>query len=209
MYSKRRQHGLTMVELVMFIVIVGIAAAGILQVMDLTNRGSTDPIRRKQAMLIAEAYMEEVQQAQFTACDPTDTNAMTATNNGLAPQNDPNPERYCADNGKVERFGREAGEIRPFDNVNDYVAAGYNPGDAVRAFADGGGIDTDVAGVALGAELGNVQLGDFKTTLALRNVALNGIAPQDVLEITITVNYGSGESVVLQGYRTRYEPRAL
>lgn len=206
MFNKRRQRGLTIVELVMFIVIVGVAAAGILQVMDLSNRTSTDPIRRKQAMLIAEAYMEEVQQAQFTACDPADAHASTATVAEVAA----NDDTRCAADPTVERFGREAGNTRPFDNVNDYVInTNYVQGSAVRAFANNAGIDTDVAGVALGAGLGNVQLGGFVTTLALRNVALNGIAAADVLEITITVNYGGGESVVLQGYRTRYEPRAL
>lgn len=201
MYSKHRQRGLTIVELVMFIVIVGIAAAGILQVMDLTNRNSTDPIRRKQAMLIAEAYMEEVQQAQFTACDPADPNASTAIYITAAPQNAVHPELYCA--GTPENLGPEANNVRPYDNVNDYQV------NTARPFADADGVDTDVTGAPLGGGLGNVQLGGYITTLALRNVALNGIAAADVLEITITVNYGAGESVVLQGYRTRYEPRAL
>lgn len=198
MYSKRRrQQGVTIVELVMFIVIVGIAAAGILHVMDLANRSSTDPVRRKQAMLIAEAYMEEVQQAQFTACDPTDANAGTALVLG-----------DCATTPEV--FGPEGGALRPFDNVSDYVPnSSYVQGTPVRAFANAAGVDTDAAGVALGAGLGNVQLSGFTTTLALRNVALPNIAAEDVLEITITVNYGRGESVALQGYRTRYEPRAL
>lgn len=198
MYNKRRrQQGVTIIELVMFIVIVGIAAASILQVMDLTNRNSTDPIRRKQAMLIAEAYMEEVQQAQFTACDPIDANASTAMVLG-----------DCATTPEV--FGPEGGALRPFDNVNDYVPNNnYVQGTPVRAFANSAGVDTDVADVPLGAGLGNVQLSGYTTTLALRNVALPNIAASDVLEITITVNYGSGESVLLQGYRTRYEPRAL
>jgi MSHA pilin protein MshD len=207
MYSKRRQRGLTIVELVMFIVIVGVAAAGILQVMDLTNRNSTDPIRRKQAMLIAEAYMEEVQQAQFTACDAGDQNAGTAIYITAPPLNPAHPELYCA--GAAENFGPEANNVRPYDNVNDYASANYNQGDSVRPFVNAAGVDTDVTGAQLGAGLGNVQLNDYTTTLALRNVALNGIAAADVLEITITVSYGVGESVVLQGYRTRYEPRAL
>jgi MSHA pilin protein MshD len=198
MYSKRRQHGLTIIELVMFIVIVGVAAAGILQVMDLANRSSTDPMRRKQAMLIAEAYMEEVQQAQFTFCDPADPAAATATTAG-----------DCAA-ATTEQYGPESGNLRPFDNINDYVTAGYVQGSQVRAFANAGNVDTDVAGVPLGGGLGNAPLTNFVTTLALRNVALGSapaIAAADVLEITITVNYGANESVVLQGYRTRYEPR--
>lgn len=205
--KRRRQQGVTIVELVMFIVIVGIAAAGLLHVMDLANRNSTDPIRRKQAMLIAEAYMEEVQQAQFTACDPADAHAGTAIHAAVNLA-DPSDLTYCADNNKVEGMGPEGGNTRPFDNVNDYAGLNYVEGNQVRAFAKAN-VDTDVSDKPLGANLGNVQLGSFTTMLALRRVALPNIAAEDVLEITITVNYGSSESVVLQGYRTRYEPRAL
>ena len=110
----------------------------------------------------------------------------------------------------AQRLLARGDEVVGFDNVNDYVPnSAYVQGTPVRAFANAAGVDTDVAGVPLGAGLGNVQFNGFTTTLALRNVALPNIAAADVLEITITVNYGSGESVVLQVYRTRYEPRAL
>jgi MSHA pilin protein MshD len=51
----RRQSGLTLVELVIFIVIVSIAVVGVLQVISLTTRHSVDPQTRKQALAIAEA----------------------------------------------------------------------------------------------------------------------------------------------------------
>jgi MSHA pilin protein MshD len=211
MYNKRRQQGLTIVELIMFMVIVGVAAAGILQVMDLTSKDSTDPIRRKQATMIAEAYMEEIQQAQFTACDPADANAATAT--GSIPDGTVNT---CASLTTAERFGPEAGNTRPFDNINDYVPPGYIEGTPVRAFAitaaNGALVDVDASGAELGAGRG-VPLTNFVTTLALRNATLNGTtsAANDmtILQITITVSYGNGESVVLEGYRTRYSPEAL
>ena len=43
MSIKRRQRGLTMVELIIFIVIVGVAVVGILQVLTLNTRSSADP----------------------------------------------------------------------------------------------------------------------------------------------------------------------
>lgn len=200
-HSKRRQKGLSIVELIMFIVIVGVAAAGVLQVMNVANRATVDPVLRKQAMLIAEAYMEEVQQTQFTACDPADANAATA--------------RVVADCASAgEAFGPETGNARPFDNINDYVPANYVEGNAVRAFAvaDANGVlvDRDVSGAPLGAGWGNAALNNFVTTLALQRVALGGLAnpanDMTILLITITVTYGGGQSVVLQGYRTRYAP---
>jgi MSHA pilin protein MshD len=70
-----KYSGFTMVELVIFIVIVGIAVVGILQVMNVTTSHSADPQMRKQALSIAEALMEEVVLAPFTYCDA----AMTAS----------------------------------------------------------------------------------------------------------------------------------
>lgn len=219
MYNKtcRRQHGLTLIELIMFIVIMGAAAAALMQIMNLANTANTDPVRRKQAILIAEAYLEEVQQARMTACDPADLNAATATD-----------ASQCADPATVENFGPENNNQRPFDNVNDYVGLGYQQNAAVRAFAVNDGtnlVERDVAGAPLGANavgglLGNGSLAGITATLALRTVTLGpaaapapiaGNPAADVLEITITVRYGTSASdvVVLQGYRARYEPRAL
>ena len=206
-----RQRGVTIIELVIFIVIVGIAAAALVQVLNLASRNSVDPVRRKQAMLIAEAYMEEVQQAQFTVCDPTDANAATAI-----------ATTDCADPALVERFGPETASARPFDNISDYVPLNYNPGDQKRAFsvadANGNLVDTDVAlnplgASAVGGPLGRSGLEGITTTLALNPVVtLGGVAStvnnMTVLQITITTTYGPGQSIVLEGYRTRYAPGA-
>lgn len=54
------QRGATLVELVISIVIIGIAVAGILKVMDLTTARSADPMVQHQAVAIAEAYLEEI-----------------------------------------------------------------------------------------------------------------------------------------------------
>ncbi len=61
----RRQSGVTLVELIMFIVIVSIGVIGILQVMSFTTKRSADPIIRQQAILIAESYLEEILQNPF------------------------------------------------------------------------------------------------------------------------------------------------
>ncbi len=107
----RRQRGLTLIELVMFIVIVGVALAGVLTVFNVTTKSSADPMIKKQMLAIAEALLEEVQLQAFTWCDPDDTAAATATSAAA-----------CA---TPEAIGPEAGETRgsattPFDNVNDY-----------------------------------------------------------------------------------------
>jgi MSHA pilin protein MshD len=76
---RRAQAGFTFVELIMFIVIVGVGVAGILLAYSTAVRGSSDPLVNKQMLSIAEALLEEVQLMPFTVCDPDDANAATAT----------------------------------------------------------------------------------------------------------------------------------
>ena len=77
-----KARGLSLVELVVFIVIVSAAVAGIIGVIDVTTRSSVDPMIHKQALAIAEAVLEEVQLQPFTYCDPDDPGAATADAGG-------------------------------------------------------------------------------------------------------------------------------
>jgi MSHA pilin protein MshD len=52
--------GLSLVELIAFIVIVGVAVAGVLSVMSYTTLRSADPMVQQQAQLIAESYLDEI-----------------------------------------------------------------------------------------------------------------------------------------------------
>lgn len=56
----KRQAGMTLVELVITIVIVGIAAAALYSAMAAIVGRSADPLLRQQSLAIAEAYMEEI-----------------------------------------------------------------------------------------------------------------------------------------------------
>lgn len=78
-----RQAGLTLIELVMFIVIVGVGIAGILLVMNFTTSHSADPMVRKQALAGAESLLEEIELKDFA--NPTDgfTGAATQANRPL------------------------------------------------------------------------------------------------------------------------------
>jgi MSHA pilin protein MshD len=56
----RRQAGFSLVELIFFIVIVGLGLAGILSVMNVSVARSADPMVRKQAMALADSLLEEI-----------------------------------------------------------------------------------------------------------------------------------------------------
>ena len=55
-----RQGGLTLIELVMFIIIIGVAVAGVLLTFNTTVFVSADPLVSRQLQAVAEAMLEEV-----------------------------------------------------------------------------------------------------------------------------------------------------
>lgn len=64
--TARHQRGISLVELIMFIVIVSVALAGILLVLNVTTKGSADPLIHKQALAAAESLLEEIQLQDFS-----------------------------------------------------------------------------------------------------------------------------------------------
>ncbi len=60
MSCSRTQRGMTLVELVIAIVIVGIAAAALYSAMASITVRSADPMLRQQSLMLAEAYLEEI-----------------------------------------------------------------------------------------------------------------------------------------------------
>ena len=65
-----RQAAFTLIEIIVTLVVVGIAAVALLGVFTSNIRGSADPVVQQQAITIAEAYMEEIMLRAFE--DPTD-----------------------------------------------------------------------------------------------------------------------------------------
>jgi MSHA pilin protein MshD len=196
MMSIRPQRGLTLIELIVFIVIVGVALAGVLAVLDHTTRHSADPMIRKQALTIAEALLDEVMAQPFTWCDPDDPQAATATSNVVGATG-------CSSAALVEALGPEGAETRgTYDNVSDYVNA---DGSAISGDAFGLGDAThalrNIASTAV-APLG------YTASIRVEESGLNGIAAADSLLVTVTVN-ALGETLQVQGYRTRYAPNSV
>jgi MSHA pilin protein MshD len=59
--ARERVRGFSLLELVLFIVIVSVAVTGLLSVMNLSAAHSADPLLRKQALSVAEALLEEIE----------------------------------------------------------------------------------------------------------------------------------------------------
>jgi MSHA pilin protein MshD len=59
------QRGFSLVEVIMFIVIISLAMTGVLLVMNSVTRHSVDPMIHKQALAVAESLLEEVELQDF------------------------------------------------------------------------------------------------------------------------------------------------
>lgn len=186
-----RQKGLTLIELIVFIVIVSVALVGVLTVFNVTAKSSADPMIRKQMLAIAEAVLEEVMLQPFTWCDPDDRSAATATSATLdATATNP---LQCWD--AVEVLGTETvsgntdarlSPTSPLDNVSDY---------------------NGLSGITKGLTGADFPAG-YTASVAVAQSALNGIAAAESLLITVTVTHGT-DSIALEGYRTRHSPNML
>ena len=182
--DKTKQRGTSLIELIMFIVIVSIALAGILLVMNVTTKNSADPLIRKQALAIAESLLEEVELMPFTFCDPDDPAATTAADVAACAT----PEVIGVEND-VSRYD----PTLPFDNVSDYNGFTMNAGN--------GGIN-DITNSAIAALVG------YSATVTVAQQPIGGIAAADSLLITVTVTGPGNLPVTVEGIRTRYAPRA-
>jgi MSHA pilin protein MshD len=185
------QRGLSLVELIVFIVVVSAAVAGVLGVFAMTSRGSADPMIQKQALSIAEAVLEEVLLMPFTYCDPDDATAATALSATVGANG-------CT--ATVEGTGPEGGEDRysvtvRLDNVNDY----HNFDSSAASLTGIRNIDGSlIAGLT-----------DYRVRVSVAGQALGGIGSAESLLVTVTVDGPASTTVVLHGYRTRYAPNAL
>ncbi|MGZ8260709.1 MAG: type IV pilus modification PilV family protein, partial [Caldimonas sp.] len=134
-----RSAGLSLVELLIFIVVVGIAIGGVIVVYDRAVRGSADPIARKQALAIAESLLSEVLAQPFTYCDPQDAvndpaappASTAACTGGAAASQDRGGGALGPQPGTETRFSA----TDPFDNVADYH--GYAMGAGIYGLDDG------------------------------------------------------------------------
>lgn len=73
-----RERGVSLVELIVFIVVVTVGLAGVLSVFHLAVRDSADPLWRKTSLALAEAMMEDILSKDFQN-DPADPDNTSST----------------------------------------------------------------------------------------------------------------------------------
>jgi MSHA pilin protein MshD len=187
-------RGTTLIELIVFIVIVSAALAGILKVMTLTTGHSSDTLLRKQSLAIATSLLEEIELMPFTYCDPTDVNAASAVSTagctaGLSQDVITGPTPSTATRSSV---------TAPFNNVADYSNYQMSP-----SLTNG---IVDVTGTVVAG------LNSYSASVAISRAGTSFLGAADnsaALQITVTVTAPDGNKVVLDGYRARYAPNSF
>jgi MSHA pilin protein MshD len=195
----RAERGVSLVELIIFIVVVSVAVVGVLAAINLGARTSADPMVQKQALAAAEALLEEVMLQPFTICDPDDTAAAGATvpgdcTGGAAGDNN---EGKLPLGPEPDETRTVVGTNKPFDNVSD-----YNGFDSATLVPPG---IRDVSGALIPA------LAGYSAQITVTQQGLDTIPPAQALLIQVRVDGPPGTDVfvVLHGYRVRYAPNAL
>lgn len=133
----RSQRGFTLIETIVSIVVIGIALAGLAAVFGLGFARGADPLRERQALAIAEAYLEEAL---------------------LQPYADPDSGAVC---------GAPEANRTVFDDACDYNALANNGCIAITAACplgtcacDQNGVPIDaLAGFGITMTVGNTTLG--------------------------------------------------
>ncbi|MDE2593083.1 MAG: prepilin-type N-terminal cleavage/methylation domain-containing protein [Burkholderiales bacterium] len=183
--------GFSLIELLLVIVVLGIAASTLMVVSTQSAAMSSSIMRQQQARSLAEGLLEEIQAMPFTYCEPSQDvfGAGNAANVGA-----------CAVKEDTVPLAREPGEFRwnavavnRFDNVNDY-----------NGLTIAAGALTDASNNAMAARLPSVSNCQLQVAVTANAIAALGADSQ---RIAVTVTCPDLLTpVVAEGIRIRYAP---
>lgn len=127
----RRERGVTLVELVVAIVVIGIAASAILGVIASNVQRSADPMVRQQAVAVATAYLEEILLKPYEDPDGSDGEAARTD------FDDTDDYDGLVDVGARDQFGNAIGPLAAYTVSVSVASSGALPstggGDVLRA----------------------------------------------------------------------------
>lgn len=190
-----KQNGFSLIETVIFIVIVGVAVTAIAVQFSTNVSTSHEPFNRQRALAVANAYMDEILKKRWDENSPTGGGCVETPSNRCS--------AYCAavafpacahcaagagvcdPAANAAGIGTEEANRADYDDVDDYNVIINQP-------------PTDASGAAMPGYAG------FSVSVTVAPAAWNGVAAVDSRLITVTVTNPSNESVSLNTYRLNY-----
>jgi MSHA pilin protein MshD len=112
-----RQRGFSLVELVLFIIIVGIAIGGMASLYANATMHSHEPFLRQRALAVANAYMDEILRKRWNAAAPL---GGVCVNTGAS----------CPTGPVAIAIGNDGQNRNGFDDIDDYNGLAEVPTDA-------------------------------------------------------------------------------
>lgn len=198
----RPSRGFTLIETVLFIVVVSVGLTGVALVFIQTAGSSHEPLLREKALTVAKATMDEVRSRRWDENTPVGGGCVeTASGSCTA---------YCASLDEAQCVASKCNLAAPNGCEPKGAVSGVVPGpeEAGRgAFDD---ID-DYDGLNVSPpedDTGNPLPGyskDYTVSVSVNQPVdpWNGIAAGDVRRIVVTVNYDGGR-ITLSSYRVNF-----
>ncbi len=194
----KRCFGFTLIETVVFILVVGIALAGIVGLFVQNTRSSADPLVRERAASIAHTYMDEIMGKRFDentpvggGCVETGSNSCTSYCAALSDADCVNSKcrlqaaANCVPRANVSGIATEEGSRSAYDDVDDYAGLNESP--------------TGLTGV-VGSYTGfNVQV-----SVNPLPTSWLGIDARDLRHIQVRVTSPLNETISLEAYRVNF-----
>jgi MSHA pilin protein MshD len=174
----RSQHGFSLIEIVIFLIISSIALVGVLKVYQLSVSSSADGLTSKIAIEAAYALLEEVEAMPFTFCDTSDPSLVTATS----------PASCALPQGLTPAAGKSRGGASPFSNVGDF----------------GGYTQLGIRDLNGNAILG---LENHRISVRLSQPSVGGVSSSNVIKIEVEIA-GPYSTHSIFGYKFRHSPNA-
>ena len=192
--------GFTLLDVLLVIVLLGIVAAALTTISARLSAQTSETLKMRQALALAQGLLDEVRHMPFPYCDPNDARARLATGAFLGGTG-------CA--SLVDGLGPEPGESRynaanRFDSVSDYQGFAM-PGPGCAGLCDLNGVVLNATGPLIGCSV--------LVTLAAQ--ALTGIAALDAngrpqtLRIVVAVTCPGAPPVYAEGLRVRHAPNLI
>lgn len=185
--GRGRQRGVTLIEAIVFMIVVSVGVVGLVSVMGPMVMFSAEPMRQKQMTAIAESLLSEALHQPYTWCDPDDAAASTA-------------QAYTACANSQDKGGAALTSATPAGEGR----SNSSPGTTLDNVADYGNFAmNDITDTA-----GNNAMAGYRAEIAIvrAGTALGLTDNAAALAVTVTVSR-DGQTYALTGYRFRYAPR--